>query len=156
MKVKGVYRNHLVCPFVCAIVFGPVFYYVENWKFLHHKKIAYDPRVCHDFDARSFGQVQCHWEEKCKIRFRSISFLWRKNWFFFFTPTVLWPEGVSSFRSLLFWLVQCHWKEKWTSVSGPYLFIENNANIILHKKKCLWLEDVSWFCFEIKVIEKVY
>lgn len=61
---------------------GPFFYHVQNWKFLHHKKIAYDPRVCHDFDPRSFGQVQCHLEEKCKIRFRSISFLGRKIEFF--------------------------------------------------------------------------
>lgn len=82
LKVKGVYSNHLVCRFVCAIVFGPFFYYVENWKFLHHKNITFDPRVFHDFDPRSFRQFQGLREEKCKIRFRSVSFLSRKNVFF--------------------------------------------------------------------------
>lgn len=81
-------------------------------------------------------------------------FFREKNWIFFYTPRMLWPEGVSSFRPLLYGQVQCPWKEKCISVSGPYLFKENNANIILHKKKCIWLEGVSWFCFEIKVIKK--
>lgn len=80
MKVKGGYSNQLVCPF---------FYYVENWKFLHHRKIAFDPRVCHEFDPRSLGQVQGLREEKSRIRFRSISFLWRNIGVFFFTPRLL-------------------------------------------------------------------
>lgn len=99
MKVKGVYSNQLVCPF---------FYYVENWKFLHHRKIAFDPRVCHEFDPRSLGQVQGLREEKSRIRFRSISFLWRNIGVFFFTPRLLWPEGVSLLWPCSFGLVQCH------------------------------------------------
>lgn len=85
MKVKGVYSNHLVCPFVCAIGSGSFSYYVENWKFLHHKRFAYDPRLCHDFDPRSIGQVQGHWEEKCRICFGSI-FFYGEKLDFFFTP----------------------------------------------------------------------
>lgn len=49
-RLRGLIAITFVCPFVCAIVSSPVFYYVENWKFLHHKKIAYDPGVCHNFD----------------------------------------------------------------------------------------------------------
>lgn len=79
MKVKGVYSNQLVCPFVWAIWFGPFLYYIENWKFLHHQNIAFDPRVCHNFDPRSFGKVQGLREEKCRIRFRSISFFIEKD-----------------------------------------------------------------------------
>lgn len=29
-----------------------------------HWKIAYDPRVCHNFDPRSFVQVQGRWKRK--------------------------------------------------------------------------------------------
>lgn len=38
----------------------------EYWKFLVHTKIAFDLRVCHDFEPRSFefGQVQRHRQKK--------------------------------------------------------------------------------------------
>ena len=35
----------------------------KHWKFLLHTKIAYDLRVCHDLDPRSFGQGQSHWQK---------------------------------------------------------------------------------------------
>lgn len=62
-------------------------------------------------------------------------FFMEMNCIFFFTPRLLWPEGVSSFRPLSYGLVQCHWKETCISVPGPYLFMKNNANIILHSNK---------------------
>jgi hypothetical protein len=32
-------------------------------RFSFHAKIAHDPRVCHDLDPRSFGEVQAHWKK---------------------------------------------------------------------------------------------
>ena len=42
---------------------------LKHFKFLLHTKIAYDMRVYHDLDPRSFGQGQVHYQEKCKILF---------------------------------------------------------------------------------------
>lgn len=36
-------------------------------KFLLHTKMAWNMRVSHDFDLRSFGQVYGHWEESAKF-----------------------------------------------------------------------------------------
>lgn len=44
----------------------------NHWKFLLHIKVAYDLRECHDFDPKTFDQVQGHWKENCVIRARSI------------------------------------------------------------------------------------
>lgn len=94
MKVKGVYSNQLVCPF---------FYYVENWKFLHHRKIAFDPRVCHEFDPRSLGQVQGLREEKSRIRFRSISFFMEKHWGFFLHTKIVMTWRCVIIMTMLIW-----------------------------------------------------
>lgn len=82
LKVKGFIAITLSVDLsvqMCSVHF---FYYVENQKFLHHKNIAVDPRVFQDFDPRSFRQFPGLREEKCKIRFRSVSFLSRKIVFF--------------------------------------------------------------------------
>lgn len=89
LKVKGFIAITLSVDLsvqMCSVHF---FYYVENWKFLHHKNIAFDPRVFQDFDPRSFRQFQGLREEKCKIRFRSVSFLSRKIAFFLHTQIVM-------------------------------------------------------------------
>lgn len=136
-RFRGFIAITFVCPFVCEIVSSPVFYYVENWKFLHYKKIAYDPRVCHNFDQAQLGKFKVT-GRKCAKFVSDLYLFYGEKLDFFFTPRLFRPEGVSSFRPLSYGLVQCHWKETCISVSGPYLFMENNANIIFHsKKKCL-------------------
>lgn len=75
-----VYRNHLVRPSVrpsfYVIVSGPYIFIEKHRKFLLYIKIFYNLMACHDFDPWSFGQFYGHWKDKCKIPFRSISFLW--------------------------------------------------------------------------------
>lgn len=44
-----------------------IFHMEKDREFLHHKKIAYDLRGCHDLDQRSFGQVQRHWKDSAKF-----------------------------------------------------------------------------------------
>lgn len=47
---------------------------MENpWKFIHGTKFAYDLRVCHHLDTRSFLQVQGHQQKKCKVLIRAIT-----------------------------------------------------------------------------------
>lgn len=46
----------------------------KHWKFLIHTKIAYDKKVRHGLDSRSFGQGQGHFQKKCNIRVWSIFF----------------------------------------------------------------------------------
>lgn len=57
----------------------------RHWTVLPHVKISYDLRVCHDFDPRSFVQVQGHWREKSNSCVRSIPFLWRDIGHSYFT-----------------------------------------------------------------------
>ena len=74
----------------------------KHWKFLLHTKIAYDLRVCHDLDPRSFGQGQGHWQKKCKIRVRSLSFLWRSIECSYFTQILLMTNSFKKIEQLLF------------------------------------------------------
>lgn len=39
-----------------------------------HAMVAFDLRMCHDFNPKSFWQVQGHWNKKCKICVRCRSF----------------------------------------------------------------------------------
>lgn len=49
-------------------VFGPYLSQGDtHWKFLLHTKITCDLRMSHDFDPKSFGQVQDHWKENIII-----------------------------------------------------------------------------------------
>lgn len=50
--------------FVCAIMSNSYPSYGDHWKLLLYLKIAYDLRECHNFDSRSFEQVQSHGERK--------------------------------------------------------------------------------------------
>lgn len=47
----------------------------KDLTFLIHKMIAYDLRVCHDFDLMSFGQVQGYCRKKVIVGVRSIFFM---------------------------------------------------------------------------------
>lgn len=41
-----------------------IFLKEKRWKLLLPKNIADDPRICNDFEARSFGQVQGQWKKR--------------------------------------------------------------------------------------------
>lgn len=95
----GVYtcKNHLVRLSVRAIVSGPYLFMENHWKFLLHTNIAYDPKVCLDFEPWSFWQAQCHWKEEKKIYIVSAFYSSYEDTLD--VPTshkyCLWPEGVS-------------------------------------------------------------
>lgn len=93
-NVKFLFHTKLLITWGCGMILTFEFM-VTGWKnskivndpylvlkkkhcnFLLYTNIAYHPKVCHDFVPSSFGQVQCHWQEKSKIRVRSIAiFYW--------------------------------------------------------------------------------
>lgn len=104
---------------------------VKYCKFLHHTKIAYDLRVCKDLESRSFGQG--HWQKKCKIRFRSISFLWRTIGSSYFTERLLMAGG----RGVLTW-INVIWPrslaEKSAKSCSVHIFLMENQKFLLHTK----------------------
>lgn len=59
LQVQGLWKEkvHYLCLVYTLLM-------EKHWTFLLHIKIAYDLRVCHDFDPRSFWQVQGHWKKK--------------------------------------------------------------------------------------------
>lgn len=102
-KLRGyLCRNHLVHPSVCLSNHhsSPVhiFHMKKRLTFLFHIKIAYDLRVCHDFDQRSFEQVQGHQKEKCK-NLNSVHIFYRETLqVLTLQKDCLWLRGVSWFR----------------------------------------------------------
>lgn len=73
-------RNHLVSPYVCLWnrVRFISFSMEKRRQFLIHTIIAYDLRVCHSFEQRSFRQFQTNRKEKLLICIRPIHLL-KKN-----------------------------------------------------------------------------
>lgn len=55
-KVTGKIREN-----VCLVY---TFIMEKHWKFPLHPKIAFDIMMCHDFDPKSFVQVQSHSKKK--------------------------------------------------------------------------------------------
>lgn len=58
--------NPYVCPSVCQAVQSRQVH-IFIMKNIVLTKIAYDQWLCHDFDPKSFLQVQGHWKETCII-----------------------------------------------------------------------------------------
>ena len=80
-----------------------IFLMEKHWKFLLHTKIAYDLRVCHDLDPRSFGQGQGHWQKKCKER----------HWKFLLSTKIAYDLGVChDLDPMSFWQVKVTGRKK--------------------------------------------
>lgn len=67
----------------------------KDWKFLPHTNIAYDLRMCHEFDPGSFWQVQGHLEKKFIICDCFKLLLWRNIGSFNFIERLLMTKDVS-------------------------------------------------------------
>lgn len=101
----------LVCPSVCAIVSGPYISYGKTSEVLY-TKIAYDLRVCHNLDIRSFGQVQGHRKEKCIFSCPVYIFLIKRHWKFLLHTNFAFELRVfHEFDLRSFGQVQDHWKK---------------------------------------------
>lgn len=54
---------------LCLVYIFPM---EEQFNLLNYTKNFNDLRMCHEFDSRSYVQVQCHWKKKC-IRLPNIN-----------------------------------------------------------------------------------
>lgn len=68
-----------------------------HYKFLFHKEIAYDLKMCNDFVLRSFCLVLDHWKKKCTIRVRFKYFLWIDIISYYFIKRLLMTDSVSRY-----------------------------------------------------------
>ena len=86
LRGGGVNKNHLVRPYVMSGLYLSDGETLEV--FLLYINITHYLTKRHDLNPRSFGQSKGHWQEKCKICFRStLEFLTSHK-------DCLWPEGV--------------------------------------------------------------
>lgn len=122
---------------VCAIMSNSYLSYGDHWKLLLYLKIAYNLRECHNFDSRSFEQVQSHGKEKvqnfCLVYCEC--FLWRIIESSYFTQRLLKTFWGSMILTQGHSVVQGHWKEKVLNQCLVFTFlIEKHWIFLLHIK----------------------
>lgn len=114
----------------------------KRWTFLLHIKIVYGLRVCHDFDQRSFEQVQGHQKEKCK-NLNSVHIFYRET------------LKVLTLQKDCLWLRGCHdlgpssrlmeGKVQTLCLVFNDSYWESLKVLTSHKDCLIWPDDVSWF-----------
>lgn len=142
------YRNHLVHLIHTSVRLSVKLCSHVRFIFLSWRtKIAYDQRLCHDFDPKSFWQVQGHWKETCIILY---CFLMEKHWTFLLRKMNAYIWG------FVMILTQCHLskfkiigKKKFIIRVQSIIFFWETLDAPTSHKDWFWPVGVSWIWLKV-------